>query len=63
MNEFINGECLEEMKKMPDESIDFIFTSPPYANQIKDYGATGIKINLINLIIGFYHVLKKCIEY
>ena len=24
MNEFINGECLEEMKKMPDESIDFI---------------------------------------
>ena len=29
---------------MPDESIDFIFTSPPYANQIKDYGATGIKI-------------------
>lgn len=44
MNEFINGECLEEMKKMPDESIDFIFTSPPYANQIKDYGATGIKI-------------------
>lgn len=31
-------------EKMPDESIDFIFTSPPYANQIKDYGATGIKI-------------------
>ncbi|MCQ2011377.1 site-specific DNA-methyltransferase [Sporolactobacillus sp. STSJ-5] len=44
MGEFIRGECLEEMKKMPDESIDFIFTSPPYADQIKDYGATGAKI-------------------
>ena len=44
MNKFICGECLEEMKKMPDNSIDFIFTSPPYADQIKDYGTTGIKI-------------------
>ena len=41
---FICGECLEEMKKMPDGCIDFIFTSPPYADQIKDYGSTGIKI-------------------
>lgn len=44
MSEFICGECLEEMKKMPNESIDFIFTSPPYADQIKDYGTTGVKI-------------------
>ena len=44
MDQFICGECLEEMKKMPEESIDFIFTSPPYADQIKDYGATGVKI-------------------
>ena len=44
MGQFICGECLEEMKKMPDDSIDFIFTSPPYADQVKDYGATGMKI-------------------
>ncbi|WP_406041592.1 DNA-methyltransferase [Succinimonas sp.] len=44
MERFICGECLEEMKKMPNESIDFIFTSPPYADQVKDYGTTGIKI-------------------
>lgn len=44
MGMFINGECLEKMKLMPDESVDFIFTSPPYANQVKDYGATGVKI-------------------
>ncbi len=44
MGEFICGECLEEMKKMPSDSIDFIFTSPPYADQIKDYGSTGVRI-------------------
>ena len=26
----INGDCLEEMKKLSDESIDIIITSPPY---------------------------------
>lgn len=44
MDQFICGECLEEMKLLPDNSIDFIFTSPPYADQAKDYGATGTKI-------------------
>lgn len=44
MGQFICGECLEEMKKMPDESIDFIFTSPPYADQAKDYGTTSVKV-------------------
>ncbi len=28
----INWECLEEMKKMEDESVDMILTSPPYDN-------------------------------
>src|SRR5271167_4707529 len=26
----IHGECLEEMRKMEDNSIDFIVTDPPY---------------------------------
>ena len=26
----ILGDCLEEMKKMPDKSIDLILTDPPY---------------------------------
>lgn len=29
---------------MPDKSIDFVMTSPPYADQIKDYGETVKKI-------------------
>lgn len=26
----IQGDCLEEMKKIPDESVDLILTDPPY---------------------------------
>ena len=26
----ILGDCLEEMRKMPDKSVDVVFTSPPY---------------------------------
>lgn len=30
MIKLINGDCLEEMKKIPDGSIDFVLTDPPY---------------------------------
>lgn len=30
MNKLIKGDCLEEMKNIPDESIDLIITDPPY---------------------------------
>ena len=29
-NKILNGECLEEMKKFPDNSVDSIVTDPPY---------------------------------
>lgn len=28
--ELVQGDCLEEMKKIPDRSIDLVFTDPPY---------------------------------
>ena len=28
--ELINGDCLVEMKKIPDKSIDLVLTDPPY---------------------------------
>ena len=31
-NDWINGDCLKELKKIPDESVDLIITSPPYHN-------------------------------
>jgi len=30
MNKIINGDCIEELKKLPDNSIDAIITDPPY---------------------------------
>lgn len=33
------GDCSKELKKLPDNSVDLIFTSPPYADQRKNtYG-------------------------
>ena len=30
MNKVIHGDCLQEMAKLPDQSIDAIITDPPY---------------------------------
>ena len=30
MNQIICGDALEELKKIPNESIDMVMTSPPY---------------------------------
>jgi len=32
LNRIICGDCLEVMREMPDNSIDFIFTDPPYGH-------------------------------
>lgn len=38
-NKIILGDCEEVLKKFPDDSVDLIFTSPPYADQrSKTYG-------------------------
>ena len=38
------GDCRKELKKIPDNSVDLIITSPPYADQRKStYG--GIKVD------------------
>ncbi|MBU2590630.1 MAG: site-specific DNA-methyltransferase [Nitrospinae bacterium] len=38
-NVFLLGDCEEELKNIPDNSVDLIFTSPPYADQrVKTYG-------------------------
>lgn len=32
VNKWINGDCLKELKKIPNESVDLVITSPPYHN-------------------------------
>ena len=39
-NQIIQGDCLTELKKLLDESIDCIITSPPYYG-LRDYGVEG----------------------
>jgi len=42
INSIINGDCEKILKNIPENSVDLIFTSPPYADQrSKTYG--GIK--------------------
>ena len=42
VNQIIHGDCEEVLRDIPDNSVDLIFTSPPYADQRKTtYG--GIK--------------------
>ena len=33
-NQLVNGDCLEEIKKIPDKTFDLIFADPPYNMQI-----------------------------
>ncbi len=40
INKIYNEPCLETLRKMPDESIDCVITSPPYW-QLRDYGYEG----------------------
>ena len=42
LNKIIQGDCLEVLKSLPDNSVDLIVTSPPYADQRKDvYGGVA----------------------
>ena len=39
-NKIICGDALEELRKLPNESVDCVITSPPYWN-LRDYGYEG----------------------
>ena len=33
-NQILKGNCIDELKKIPDESFDLIFADPPYNLQL-----------------------------
>ena len=51
----INGDCLEEMKKIPEGSIDMILTDPPY-------GTTACKWDSIIPLEPMWEQLKRIIK-
>ena len=40
INQILNGDIIEKLKELPDNSIDTIITSPPYWG-LRDYGIEG----------------------
>lgn len=52
MIELIHGDCLEEMKKIPDGSIDLVLTDPPY-------GTTACKWDTIIPFEPMWEQLKR----
>jgi DNA modification methylase len=36
LNTIIQGDCIEELKKIPDNAVDLIFADPPYNMQLKN---------------------------
>jgi len=49
----IHGDCIEEMKKMPDGCVDLILTDPPYGVNYLYNSYIDTKDNLKKLIDGF----------
>jgi len=49
-NRLINGNCLQELKKIPDETFDLIFADPPYNLQLKKelIRPDSSKVNAVN---------------
>jgi modification methylase len=49
-NKIINGDSLEELKKIPDETFDVIFADPPYNLQLKNHltRPDRSKVNAVN---------------
>ncbi|WP_448519050.1 hypothetical protein [Rhodoflexus sp.] len=41
VNTIIQGDCIDVMKKLPDNSVDLIITSPPY--NLKNSTGNGMK--------------------
>ena len=62
----INGDCFEEIKKLSDNSIDLIITSPPYSDIISYGKEISVKKPneyvdwLLPIFDDIYRVLKPC---
>jgi site-specific DNA-methyltransferase (adenine-specific)/modification methylase len=50
LNTIICGDCIEELKKFPDESVDLVFADPPYNLQLqgKLYRPNQTKVDAVN---------------
>lgn len=57
----IYGNCLEELKKLPDNSVDLVCTDPPYCIGTTSNGNRGSFLDN-NLVLPFFNILLDEIE-
>ena len=60
-NTWINGDCLQELKKLKDESVDLIITSPPYHN-LRVYSNDPHDLSNCESYEEYYYLLELVIE-
>ena len=50
LNKIIKGDCIEELKKLPEDSVDLIFADPPYNLQLQGelYRPNQTKVSAVN---------------
>ena len=50
LNKIIKGDCIEELKKMSENSVDLIFADPPYNLQLQGelYRPNQTKVSAVN---------------
>ena len=53
-NKIINGDSLEELKKIPSETFDLVFADPPYNLQLKNLVLLNIIEEPFLLFLVFY---------
>ena len=59
-NKILNGNCLKELKKIPDKTFDLVFADPPYNMQIgeKLTRPDSSKVNGVNDIWDHFNSFK-----
>ena len=64
-NKIINGDSLEELKRIPDETFDLVFADPPYNMQIgeKLTRPDSSKVNGVNDKWDQFNSLKHYDEF
>lgn len=60
-NKWINGDCLKELKKLQDESVHLIVTSPPYHN-LRVYSNDPCDLSNCETYEEYYYLLGLVIE-
>lgn len=60
-NQWIHGDCLKELKKLDDESVDLVITSPPYHN-LRVYSNDPSDLSNCESYEEYYYLLGLVIE-